>query len=179
MKLCYAGRGGLSGTEAVHALLGYMVTQIYGLPMPALKKHRSGKPYFSDRPDICFSLSHTAEHVLCAVGPVPVGVDIEAIRPVRIGVAERVCAPDELDLFDFFELWVLKESFFKLFGSTDVPFKKICFKRDGGTIITPDNSISARLFDDIPGCRAAVCTLGDGMPERIEYVDISKITQDA
>jgi 4'-phosphopantetheinyl transferase len=64
-----------------------MVADVYGAALPAVKKHRTGKPYFPDRPDIFFSLSHTSTHVLCAVASTPVGVDIEAIRPVRPGVA--------------------------------------------------------------------------------------------
>ncbi len=176
MKLCCAGRGGLTGTQAAYTLLDHMVTTAYGIRMPAIKKHRTGKPYFPDRPDICFSLSHTASHVLCAVSARPVGVDIETIRSVRPGVAERVCSPDELGAFDFFELWVLKESFLKLSGKTEVSFNKLCFARDGGTIVTPDSSVAARLFGDVPGCRAAVCSLGVDIPETIECVELAEIS---
>jgi 4'-phosphopantetheinyl transferase len=179
MKLCCAGRGGLTGTQAVYALLEYMVTTAYGIPMPRVKKHRTGKPYFPDRPDICFSLSHTSSHVLCAVSARPVGADIETVRSVRPGVAERVCTPDELGAFDFFELWVLKESFLKLSGRTDVSFKKLCFARDGDAIVTPDGSVTARLFGDIPGCRAAVCSLGDDIPETIERIELPEIAGNA
>ncbi len=178
MKLCYAERGSLTGTRAAYALLEHMVKSQYGVPLPEVKKHATGKPYFLGRPDICFSLSHTKTHVLCAVGPVPVGVDIETVRPVRPGVAERVCALDELKAFDFFDLWVLKESFFKLSGQADLPFWKLCFSRRGGAIIAPDASVTARLFDGVPGCRAAVCVRGDKIPDNIDVMDLSKIIAD-
>lgn len=179
MKLCCAERGGLGGSQAVYALLKYMVTREYGIPMPAVKRFQTGKPYFPERSDIHFSLSHTSTHVLCAVSAKPVGVDIEAVRPVRPGVAGRVCTPDELLAFKFFELWVLKESFIKLSGNTDISLKKICFARDGERIITPDKSVAARLFEDVPGCRAAVCSLGDDIPESVEYVKPSNIIWNA
>jgi phosphopantetheinyl transferase len=109
----------------------------------------------------------------------PVGVDIETIRSVRTGVAERVCSPDELGTFDFFELWVLKESFLKLSGKTEVSFNKLCFARDGDTIVTPARSVAARLFNDVPGCRAAVCSLGIEIPKAIECVELSEIAGNA
>ena len=179
MKLCCTARGGLTGTQAVYALLEYMIVNTYGIPMPVIKKHRTGKPYFPNRPDLCFSLSHTAEHVLCAVGMYPIGVDIEAIRPVKPGVAERVCSSNELQTFDFFELWVLKESYYKLNGKSDIPFKEICFSRSNDTVLTPDKSVTARLYDDVPGCRAAVCSLNKFLPKSIEFVELSKITRNA
>lgn len=138
--------------------------------MPAVGRLSGGKPYFPGRPDIHFSLSHTKTHVLCAISDFPVGVDVETVRPVRQGVAERVCTPDELCAFDFFELWVLKESFIKLSGNTHVSLKNICFKRDGDKIITPVGSTTAHLFYTIPGCRAAVCSKGCSIPAAIELI---------
>ena len=179
MKICCAERGGLSGTRAVYTLLEHMIDTLYGIPMPYVKKHRTGKPFFPDRPDLCFSLSHTSTHVLCAVGTQNVGVDIETIRPVRAGVAERVCTPEELAAFGFFELWVLKESYIKVSGNTDVSFKKLCFRRDGGAIITPDDAVTARLFDSIPGCLAAVCSRGSSIPEMIECINLPKKMENA
>lgn len=170
MLICCAPVGGRSGSAAVYALLEYAVSKSYGIPMPAVKKQSGGKPYFPDRPDIHFSLSHAKTHVLCAISDFPVGVDIETVRHLRQGVAERVCTPDELCVFDFFELWVLKESFIKLSGNTHVSFKNIRFKRNGGKIITPDGSATAHLFYTVPGCRAAVCSKGGSIPAAIELI---------
>lgn len=171
MKLYCARRGQVSGSAAVYALLGHGVRQIYNIPMPIVAKEPTGKPYFPDRQDIHFSLSHTSSHVLCAVSEALVGADIEAIRSVRPGVPERVCMPDELSMFDFFELWTLKESFIKVSGNTNVFLKNIVFSRTNGKIVTPDCALSARLFNCIPGCRAAVCSAGVTIPESIEMVD--------
>ena len=136
------------------------------LRCPPSERRETGKPYFPDRPDICFSLSHTKTHLLAAVSGRPVGADIETRRPVRPGVAERVCAPEELGAFDFFELWVLKESFVKVTGETRVNPRNVRFGRAGGALVTPDPGIRARLFDAIPGCAAAVCVMGGPLPRR-------------
>lgn len=170
MLICSAPVGERSGSAAAYALLEYAVGKSYGIPMPAVRKQSGGKPYFPDRPDIHFSLSHAKTHVLCAVSDFPVGVDIETVRHVRQGVAERVCVPDELCAFDFFELWVLKESFLKLSGNTHVSLKSICFKRDGDKIYTPDGGTIARLFYSVHGCRAAVCSKGGSIPAAIELI---------
>ena len=115
-------------------------------------------------------------HWLTAKKPLPltilaVGVDIETIRPILPGVPARVCAQEELRVFEFFELWVLKESFIKVFGNTKIALKSIVFSLENGRILTPDSGITARLFHNIPGCKAAVCTTGDIIPEFIEIVD--------
>lgn len=147
-----------------------MIRRAYGIPLPPVLKRDSGKPYFPDRPDIHFSLSHTKTHVLCAVSTSPVGVDIETIRSVTPGVPARVCSADELKDFTFFELWVLKESFIKLSGSVGVPLKNICFKRFGSTIVTPEENATARVFNTIPCCYAAVVSGGEPIPDTIDVL---------
>ena len=168
-------RGGFDASRGVVALLEHAVFQLFGIKLPEIKKTVTGKPYFPERPDIFFSLSHTTTHLLAAVSDSPVGADIETIRPVRAGVSERVCAPPELRQFDFFELWVLKESFIKVTGETRVNLRDLCFRRDGGQIKTPDCDVRARLFDAVPGCAAAVCVKGGEIHARIVMVDPAEI----
>ena len=175
MRLFCAEHVGPGASQAVRALLSYAVDDMYGIRMPGIEKTKTGKPYFPDRPDIHFSLSHTKTHVLAAVSETPVGADVETMRPVRQGTAERVCSPGELRAFDFLELWVLKESYVKLSGETAVDFRRLVFGRDAGKILTPDGTILARLFGTIPGCVAAVCSHDAEIPEDIVITDLSKI----
>ena len=170
-----AERGGFNASRGAYALLGHAITNLFNISLPYIRKTETGKPYFPERPDIHFSLSHTKTHVLAAVSGCPVGADIETLRPVRGGVAGRVSTPDELGQFDFFELWVLKESFIKVSGETRVNLRDIRFKREGGQIITPEAGIRARLFMAIPGCAAAVCSMGGDLPDAVRMADLSKI----
>jgi len=153
--------------------------------MPEIKKTPNGKPYFPDRPDIHFSLSHSRTHVLCALSGAPVGVDIESPRQISKRAVGYFCSPGELALFDPLDLWVLKESYVKLIGGTFALIKASRFSRVGGRIIAPEfapefaaefapefapeKPVMARLYG-IGGCRAAVCSVGECPAVSIELV---------
>lgn len=90
-----------------------------------------GKPYAKNL-SVEFNISHSDNMVLCAVSDVPVGVDIEKIRPVDISVIKRVCNNDELEyvLQDnsykrFFEIWTFKEAYFKCIGTGITNFSSV------------------------------------------------------
>ncbi|MDR3277456.1 MAG: 4'-phosphopantetheinyl transferase superfamily protein [Oscillospiraceae bacterium] len=167
IRAAAAPRGALPGSAAVYALLARLVREEYGVPLPAVQKTPAGKPFFPDRPDIHFSLSHTVTHVLAAVSDSPVGVDVETVRPRRAGLAARVCSPEELALFDFFDLWVLKESCIKLRGGTLGDIFSLRFSRADGKILAPDPGVSCELYGSVPGCRAAVAVLNGNPPKQL------------
>ena len=91
--------------------------------MPAVERAPGGKPYFPDRPGLCFSLSHSGPWALCALGDGPVGADVEAVRPRREALL-RALSAQELAWFrgrgsrweDFYTLWTLKEALAKQDG---------------------------------------------------------------
>ena len=99
-----------------------------------------GKPYIKDS-EVFFSISHCDEWVVCAASSKPIGADIERIRPVSVKFAKRVCTENELkyvvdenvafDILDdrltekFFEVWTLKEAYFKLIGTGITDLKSI------------------------------------------------------
>lgn len=82
-----------------------------------------GKPYFSDI-DLHFSLSHSGNFAVCAVSDKEIGVDIEKIRDVNPGVADRYFTVEECEYIlsaenmkkAFFEIWTKTESRVKLTG---------------------------------------------------------------
>lgn len=75
---------------------------------------------------ICFNLSHSGDIVICVVSKVPVGCDIEKVKPVSRKLAERFFREEEkayLSRFDestyapeFCRLWTMKESYVKMTG---------------------------------------------------------------
>jgi 4'-phosphopantetheinyl transferase len=85
------------------------------------------KPYLKSHPHIHFNISHSGDWVVIAFSDKPVGVDIEKIRNVNLGVAQRFFSEHEKKvLFSlgqkeqlryFFDLWTLKESFLKAIGT--------------------------------------------------------------
>ena len=77
-------------------------------------------------PDFYFSLSHTDGVACVAVSRDPIGVDVELIRPIKMGIAERFLTDREMEAYlelpedrrDRFliEAWVKKEADFKMRG---------------------------------------------------------------
>lgn len=87
-----------------------------------------GKPALAGCPDIHFNLSHSGDWVVCAWDPSsPVGIDIEAVRPIDFGLVNRFFSLQEVSQFSkvpeedkkayFYRLWTLKESFLKQIGT--------------------------------------------------------------
>ncbi len=98
--------------------------------IPAVPERKpGGQPYLSG--DAAFvSISHCDDRVVCAVSDEPVGIDIEKIRPIRTGMAEKVCTEEELsyvsqDTGRFFEVWTAKEAYFKMLGTGITDLKAV------------------------------------------------------
>lgn len=75
---------------------------------------------------IHFNISHSGIWVVCVVDDNPVGIDVEEIKPINLGIAERFFSrdeyfdlmnqPEEMKLKYFYMLWTLKESYVKAEG---------------------------------------------------------------
>ena len=80
-----------------------------------------GKPFAVGYPE--FSLSHSGNVCVLAVGDAPLGVDIEIIDDRNLSVAGSVFSPEELEWMKeapavrFHRLWTMKESLLKAYGS--------------------------------------------------------------
>ena len=119
-----------------------------------------GKPYLPQS-DIHFSLSHSGDWALMAVGKVEmIGVDIEVRRDSRdlCGIAENYYHPHESarlqELKDedqadyFYRLWTLKEAFFKAIGTgVSAGLEKIAFELESNELEA--NRISAQIAAEL------------------------------
>lgn len=77
-------------------LLRRLCREEWGLSdVPEVRVGEHGKPYFPDRPDLHFNLSHCAAAAACVVDTQPVGIDIETVRPLREALARRVLSEQE------------------------------------------------------------------------------------
>ena len=113
------------GTGEAYGLLAELLAAEYGLPgLPELERQAGGKPFFPQRPDLHFNLSHSGDLALCGVGAAPLGVDIEVIRPRRAGLARYICSPEEYAWYEelggdwesLYTIWTLKEARVKCTG---------------------------------------------------------------
>ena len=176
MKIFCASRDGKNGSEAAYALLGSVYRSEFDSEPPPIEKTRNGKPFFPSRSDIHFSLSHSKTHVLCALSRRPVGADIESLRQISERAVNYFCFPDELEVFDPLDLWVLKESYIKLIGGTLSMVKKIRFSLDGDRIVAPDENAFPRLYR-VGECRVAVTAFGAPPAGDIDIVSPALSTQ--
>lgn len=142
--------------RAAHSLLSHAYREIFAAPCPEVAYEKSGRPYFPSRPDVFFSLSHARRHVMAALGSAPVGCDAEDDRAITPTLVDYVCSPEELERFDFFELWTLKESYLKLHGTLPYLFCRARFTRSpSGAILTPDPGLHSALWR-LENCQFAV-----------------------
>ena len=82
-------------------------------------------------------------------------------------MARRLAQADCGDLQPF-ELWTLRESWFKLTGAGDL--RTIPFRRADGVLVPPEAGALCCVYADIPGCVAAVCSRAEQPPERLQFV---------
>lgn len=115
-----AGTGHTAGRE----LLAQLYQQAVGEEMPPIRLTDRGKPYFPDSP-YHFSITHTKNHVFCALDRVPIGIDAEELdRRVDLRLAEKILSRKEYDQYQaapdrriaLLTYWVLKEAQAKCSG---------------------------------------------------------------
>lgn len=128
--------------QAAYNLLSYGIGKVYGLAaLPAIERESGGKPYFPDKPQICFNVSHSKGCAVCAIHDQPIGVDIETLRaaPKRLAAGE--------DDRTFFLRWTAKEATVKREG-----------KGVGSLLRDFEPDALCRTFETfVPGCIVAVC----------------------
>ena len=124
MKIAGESLNGRSGHEAGRELLARLYREETGEALPEIAVADRGKPYFVGSP-WHFSISHTKQHVFCALSDRPVGLDAEETgRKVDPRLAQRILSESEKRRFDaaadkracLLRLWVLKEAAAKLTG---------------------------------------------------------------
>ena len=110
-------------TLAGRILLRRAVYDLYGKSNYEIYYNDCGKPLM----DFCFfSISHSADMVICAVSDKPVGVDIERVREIKRAGHYPLFTSDEASDINssenpslrFLELWTQKEAYTKLLGGS-------------------------------------------------------------
>ena len=109
-----------------YRLLKEGLQQEYGITEnPIFEYNEHGKPSIVGHPEIFFNLSHCKEAAICVVNDHPIGVDVEAMREYKDGLAEYTMNEDELQQIKtaanpsaaFIRLWTMKEATTKLIGT--------------------------------------------------------------
>ena len=123
---------------AAECLVHELLNKHYGITAQ-LHCKENGQPYLADQP-LQISLAHCDQMVACAISEMPVGIDIERIRPMDLRICRHVCVPEEWEYLQagqlehcndpavlrrFFEIWTAKEAYFKKCGTGITDLKSI------------------------------------------------------
>ena len=124
IALAHAATAPKQGHEDGRKLLRQLFETHVGGEMPPIAIGERGKPYFEGYP-IHFSITHTPNHVFCALSHRPIGIDAEELdRKFSLRVADKILSPTEKAQLEaatdksraLLTFWVLKEAAGKCCG---------------------------------------------------------------
>ena len=124
MVLLWERLAGRNAHDTGRQLLEKLYQQETGQALPEIRLAKQGKPYFADSL-WHFSISHTKNHVFCALSRDNIGIDAEETdRNIDLRLSEKILSPGEKVRYDAAEdkratllrLWVLKEAWVKYTG---------------------------------------------------------------
>ena len=143
LYVCPAGISQKEQHETAHSLLYACAENWIGggrAEMPSLSRTESGKPYFTNFPEIHFNLSHCDGMAVCLLSKYECGVDVEQCRKLRPTIVKKVFTSQEQQAlqnsdnpdFLFTRIWTLKESYVKAIGKgIAYPMHTLNFHLDG------------------------------------------------
>ena len=148
------------------------------LSKPQIIVEGYGKPYFKGLKvfhNIHFNISHSGNIVLCAVGNIEVGVDIEEIKGKQDGIVNRYFSKLEKEYcnlynYGFYKIWTRKESYLKLESKSIIELEKTpTMVEDRGIV----NKVGNYEFIELkihPDYEAVIC-----MENMNEFVSVKEI----
>lgn len=103
--------------------------EFYSEPEPEkffIEKSETGKPFFPDKPEYNFNISHSGGHCAVMISDKICGADVEEIRDFPEKVLRKICTAEEKEFIfslpaekqqkAMWTLWTLKESYVKATG---------------------------------------------------------------
>lgn len=107
-----------------------------------------GKPHLVNLPNVHFNISHSGQYVVCSVDSMPIGVDVEIIKPIDLTIAYSFFSKIEKEyilnsdpgesLAKFYRIWTMKEGYIKREGKgLSIPLESFCvfsLEEDNNTV---------------------------------------------
>ncbi|MBD1379482.1 4'-phosphopantetheinyl transferase family protein [Metabacillus arenae] len=149
----------------------------------SFETNKFGKPFImtSDRLSVYFNLSHSGSWVVCVLGEVENGIDIQKIEDIDMNVAQRFFSHEEyaalLELSEkeridyFYHLWTLKESYIKAIGEgLSIPLNSFLIQStDANQYVssTSNNKVYLQSYYIDSNHKMAVCSFENDFTEKI------------
>lgn len=127
-----------------------------------IRKTPSGKPY-AENAKAEFSISHSKDIAICAVSENEIGVDAEKIRKVNFRAATRFATEEEIAYIGenterFFEIWTLKEAYFKCIGTgLGADIKNVSFRIENGKVECSEKGFECSFYPLADGYCCSIC----------------------
>lgn len=139
------------------------LTEYIAAPQPLAAAYEpGGKPYIRHVP-WHYNLSHSGDYAALAISDVPVGIDIQQMRPYRDSLVKRFFAAEEAAVYEslvpmdvqgqntlFYTLWCRKEAYGKLLGTGLTEEVLKCNMLE-------DTGVNLYEYGELPGYRICVC----------------------
>ncbi|NLM10171.1 MAG: 4'-phosphopantetheinyl transferase superfamily protein [Clostridiaceae bacterium] len=152
-----------------------------------------GKPFLVNSTDAEFNISHSGEWVVCSIDNMPVGIDIEQVKPIDISIAERFFSKEEVKSLMskciaereayFYDLWTLKESYIKAVGKgLSIPLNSFTIRivKNNITVCSAnetDNYYFKQYYID-QEYKMAVCSSKNEFPDEINFFNIDELYEE-
>jgi 4'-phosphopantetheinyl transferase len=147
------------------------------------ERNAYGKPSLQGVENFHFNISHAGCWVVLIWGETVVGIDIERIREIDFGLANRFFSDVEYSdmmskqeaerLEYFYDLWTLKESYIKALGTgLSTPLDTFSIRNlGGGNIIMRPERIHCEFkqYSIDPNYKLSACAFGNRLPNTIQY----------
>ncbi len=153
-----------------------------------------GKPFLMNDEDIQFNISHSGKWVTCSLDYLPVGIDVEQVKPIDMNIAARFFSKLEWkDLLSksileretyFYDLWTLKESYIKAVGKgLSIPLDSFSIRIHEEDIwfhslCEPNNYYFKQYYID-RNYKMAVCSMNNEFPRDLGIIDSDKLCEEA
>lgn len=168
---------------SAYLLLKHALLREYGMSdNPVFEYSPDGKPSIVGHPGIHFNLSHCPCATACVVSNIPVGIDVERIRPFKESLGHYVLSDAEYESVisssdkdaEFIRLWTMKESLLKFTGEG--------IRRDLKSLLgeLEENASSSKPFFHTEYLQGAICTVCCADAQRVdnmEWIYISRKSQ--
>lgn len=145
-------------------LLRFGLEKEYGIKTDSgsdlsILKGEHGKPCLKAFPHIHYNISHTEGLVICALGEMPLGLDVEKIHSFKSNICRKVLSEKEQEFMEtlseekkqeyFFRYWTLKESYVKAIGcGITIPLTSVSFEIAGEDIYSP-SALDALFWQEV------------------------------
>lgn len=163
-----------------------LLSTILSLPLKKLifELNNYGKPYIKEPGGIYFNISHSGDWIVCAIASEKIGIDIERIESIDFSILSTCLSKNEMEylyskpaenqLLLFYDLWTLKESFYKCIGEGFfIPLNSISIDSDTYNLAFegPFNyPVSFKQYDIDPHYKLSVCSFNNYFEENITIV---------